>query len=81
MNSFPSKETVERVRKQYPQGTRVALVNMSDPYSKLKPGDEGVVSCVDDTGTIFVDWNNGEGLGIVFGEDLCRKIEEVCNGQ
>lgn len=75
MNSFPSKETVERIRRQYPKGTRVALVKMNDPYSRLKSGDEGFVSCVDDTGTIFVDWDNGEGLGIVFDEDFCRKTD------
>jgi len=76
MSKFPSHEIVERIRRKYPQGTRVALVSMSDPYSRLKPGDEGYVSGIDDTGTIFVDWDNGEGLGIIYGEDICRKIEE-----
>lgn len=75
MNKFPSREIVESIRRQYPKGTRVALISMSDPYSKLKPGDEGLVSCIDDTGTIFVTWDNGEGLGIVYGEDSCRKVE------
>lgn len=74
MNSFPSRETVELIRSQYPKGTRVALVRMSDPYSRLNPGDEGTVTFVDDIGTVFVDWDNGEGLGIAFGEDSCRKI-------
>ena len=41
MNGFPSKETVERLRKTYPKGTRVELISMNDPYSKLKPGDKG----------------------------------------
>lgn len=27
---FPSKETVERIRKEYPVGTRVELVRMED---------------------------------------------------
>ena len=40
-NSFPSKETVDRLRAQYPPGCRVELVSMSDPYSKLKLGDQG----------------------------------------
>lgn len=39
MNRFPSKETVERLRKQYPHGCRVELVRMNDPYATLKPGD------------------------------------------
>jgi hypothetical protein len=81
MNNFPSRETVERIRKQYPVGCRVELVNMSDPYSKLQSGDKGFVSFVDDTGTIFVNWDNGEGLGIVFGEDSCQIIKEENDGQ
>lgn len=74
MNNYPSRETVERLRKEYPQGTRVELISMNDPYSKLKPGDRGTVSCVDDIGTIFVRWDCGSGLGIAYGEDRVRKI-------
>jgi len=75
MNKFPSRETVERIRRQYPKGTRVALVSMSDPYSKLKPGNQGTVDFVDDTGTIFCSWDIGSSLGIVYGEDICREIK------
>ncbi|WP_041314026.1 DUF4314 domain-containing protein [Heliomicrobium modesticaldum] len=74
MNKFPSKETVERLRKQYPAGTRVELVRMSDRYSKLRPGDKGTVDFVDDTGTIFCSWDNGSTLGVVFGEDAVKKL-------
>lgn len=52
--AFPRKEIVEAVRARYPVGTRVELVSMDDPYSKLKPGDRGTVKSVDDTGTVFV---------------------------
>ena len=74
MNGFPSKETVERLRKTYPQGTRVELISMSDPYTKLKPRDRGTVSFVDDIGTVFVRWDCGSGLGVAYGEDHIRKI-------
>jgi len=74
-NSFPSRETVERLRQQYPKGTRVELVSMNDPYTKLKPGDRGTVSMVDDIGTVFVDWDCGSGLGVAHGEDHIRKID------
>lgn len=73
-NSFPDQHTVERIRKMYPNGTRVELVEMNDPYSRLKPGDKGTVRFVDDTGTIFVDWDSGSGLGIVYGVDRLRKL-------
>ncbi len=51
---FPRKEIVEAVRARYPKGTRVELVSMDDPYSKLKPGDRGTVDHVDDTATVHV---------------------------
>ncbi len=73
--NFPSKETVERVRRQYPKGTRVALASMSDPYSTLMPGDEGTVSFVDDNATIFVSWDNGSRLGAVYGVDCVERID------
>ena len=71
---FPPRKTVERIKAEYPVGTRVALVEMNDPYRSLPDGLEGTVSCVDDTGTIHVDWDNGCRLGIVYGEDRCRKL-------
>lgn len=74
MNGFPSRETVERLRMTYPKGTRVELVSMSGPYAKLKPGDQGTVSFVDDIGTVFVRWDCGSGLGVAYGEDHIRKI-------
>lgn len=73
-NRFPSRKTVERVRKMYPVGCRVELVQMDDPYRRLALGDKGTVCTVDDTGTIFVDWDCGSSLGIVYGVDRIRKI-------
>ena len=66
---FPSREIVQRVREQYPPGTRVELVRMEDQYRTIPPGTQGTVSHVDDTGTVFVQWDNGSGLGVVYGED------------
>jgi hypothetical protein len=71
----PSKETVAHLREDYPEGTRVELISMDDPYSTLMPGDRGSVSLVDDTGTIFVDWDRGSHLGAVYGEDRVKRIE------
>ena len=74
MNGFPSRAVVESLRRQYPAGTRVALVAMNDPYTKLKPGDEGAVIAVDDAGTIHIQWDSGSTLGAVYGEDSIRKL-------
>ena len=76
MNGFPSREVVERLRQQYPKGTRVELISMNDPYTKLKPGDRGEVQFVDDAGTVHVHWQNGSGLGVAYGEDYIRKLAD-----
>ena len=73
MNGFPSRETVERVRRQYPSGTRVELVRMDDIQAP-PVGTLGTVLGVDDTGSLLMTWDNGSGLNVVYGEDLVRKI-------
>ncbi len=72
--NFPSESTVKRIKVEYPEGTRVELVHMDDPYTKIPEGTKGTVLVVDDTGTIHVKWDNGSSLGIVYGEDSCKKI-------
>ena len=71
---FPSKRMVEAIRREYPPGTRVELIEMDDPYSKLQPGDRGTVRFVDDTGTVFPDWDKGGSLGLVYGQDRYKRI-------
>lgn len=71
---FPSKEIVERLRETYPTGCRVELISMDDPFAKLKPGDQGTVRFVDDTGTVFVRWDNGSGLGAAYGADSIKRV-------
>ena len=70
---FPSKETVERIRKEYSVGSRVELVRMDDPQAP-PIGTKGTVRGVDDIGSVIVAWDNGSGLGVVYGEDICKKI-------
>ena len=68
---------LEQLRKEYPIGTRVELIHMDDPYNKkLVPGCKGTVRWVDDWGTIHMNWDCGSGLGVVYGEDSCRKVDE-----
>lgn len=73
---FPAKHIVDRIKSEYPRGTRVELIEMNDPYRKMMPGMRETVNTVDDTGTIHVDWDVGDCLGVVYGEDSCRKIRE-----
>lgn len=71
-----SRDTVERIRREYPAGTRVELISMQDEYTKLAAGEKGTVIGVDDIGTIHVNWDCGSCLGIAYGEDLCKKVVE-----
>jgi hypothetical protein len=73
---FPRQEIVDKIKEQYPSGTRVRLVRMEDPFRHIPEGTEGTVDCVDDTGTIHVAWDTGNHLGIVYGEDACEKVEK-----
>lgn len=72
---FPDKEIVERVRGQYPVGSRVELLQMDD--AQAPPiGTKGTVLGVDDTASILVSWDNGSHLNVVYGEDRCKMIQK-----
>lgn len=73
-NAYPSRETAALVRETYPTGCRVELVSMNDPYTRLKPGDQGTVTHVDDIGTVFVAWDSGAMLGAAWGADIIRRV-------
>ena len=79
-NNFPSRETVGRIRTQYPVGCRVELVRMDDPQAP-PVGTKGTVRYVDDIGSLGVAWDNGSSLQVVYGEDLCRKLEGADDGR
>jgi len=70
---FPSKEQVEHIRKQYPVGTRLELLQMDDPQAPPL-GTKGTVCGVDDTGSILVHWDTGSGLNIIYGIDRVKKL-------
>ncbi|RUS44557.1 DUF4314 domain-containing protein [Cohnella sp. AR92] len=71
---FQHNDQVKQVRESNPKGTRVELVSMSDPYTTLKAGDQGTVNFVDDAGTIFVNWDSGSTLGVVYGVDVIKHL-------
>lgn len=48
--NFPDKVTVERIRREYPAGTRARLRKMNDCQAP-PAGTEGVVTGVDDAGS------------------------------
>ena len=70
-----SKEALQVLRDRYPAGTRVELVQMDDVQAP-PVGTKGTVRGVDDIGSIMVAWDNGCGLSVAYGEDICRKVVE-----
>lgn len=74
---FPTREIIEDLRNKYPAGSRVELLKMDDPQAP-PIGTLGTVTGVDDIGSIMMNWDNGSGLSVVYGEDIVRRICPVC---
>ena len=68
------KEELESLRERFPSGCRVELVKMDDPQAP-PIGTKGTVFMIDSVGTIHVHWDTGCGLGVAYGEDICRRID------
>ena len=74
MNDWERAHRTAQIYKEaYPSGTRVLLVQMSDPYHPVESGMRGTVCFVDDLGTVHIDWDN---VGVVPGKDEFRKLAE-----
>ena len=65
---------LKMIREEYPKGCRVKLIQMDD-FQAPPPGTLGTVQMVDDMGTVHVRWDNGCGLGVVYGEDVCIRVD------
>lgn len=72
---FPGEEIVENIRSEYPAGTRIRLVKMDDPQAP-PVGTKGTVIGVDDAGSLIMEWDNGSGLNVIYGEDVVEKLKE-----
>jgi hypothetical protein len=50
-------------------GKRIQLMHTTDQYTKLVPGETGIINYIDDNGTVFVTWDSGSKLGLIPGVD------------
>ena len=55
-------------------GKKIELILCTDEFTALTPGTQGIINYVDDTGTVFVDWDNGSSLGLIPGIDKWKFI-------
>ena len=67
-------EILERLKKEYPVGTRVKLLQMDDCQAP-PVGTLGTVTGIDDTGSLLMHWDNGCSLNVIYGVDSVAKIE------
>lgn len=67
------KERVAQLRKQYPKGTKIELLEMDDVQAP-PVGTVGIVQGVDDLGSLLVRWENGSSLSVIDGVDRVKKI-------
>lgn len=67
---------LETLREQFPVGARVVLEKMNDAQAP-SIGTKGTVIGVDDIGSIMVAWDNGSRLHVLYGEDICKRLDYV----
>lgn len=72
---FPNETAIDILRKKYPAGTRLELVQMDDVQAP-PAGTRGTVLGVDDIGSLLMKWDNGSGLNVVYGVDIVRKVDQ-----
>lgn len=77
MNNFEAERRfAQRMKDNYPPGTRIMLLQMGDDPRPVEPNTRGTVRAVDDMGTLHCDFDNGRQLGLVPGEDSFRRLTE-----
>ena len=75
MNVSMSREQVQRIREQYPPGTRIRLHHMEDAQA-VPEGTEGTVIAVDGMGQLLMKWDNGRSLSLIPGVDSFSPIQQ-----
>ena len=75
MNGWKTHEQVQRIKEQYPPGTRILLGHMEDKQA-VPDGTEGTVQMVDDQGQLLMKWDNGRSLSLIPGEDSFSVIPQ-----
>lgn len=77
MNKFEAERRfAQRMKDNYPPGTRIMLLQMGDDLRPVEPNTRGTVAVVDDMGTLHCIFDNGRQLGIVPGEDNFRRLTD-----
>lgn len=76
MNKFVRSDQVERIKNQYPAGTRICCDCMQDDPRPIEPGTLGTVVAVDDAGQMMMKWDNGRSLSLIPGMDRFHVVQQ-----
>ena len=79
---IPSEKELDRIRREYPVGTIIELISMSDKFAPPK-GTLGEIIGVDDLGDLEMLWSTGSSLKVILSEDRIRKVNgaiTICYG-
>ena len=68
---------ISTILEKYLIGCAVKAVLIRDPYRQIPTGTKGIVTFVDATGTVFVEWQNGVSLGVIHGIDKIERISSI----
>ena len=71
---LPTEEITKVLRKRYPAGTRIRLLEMHDDPNPVPAGTEGTVTGVDNEASLLVEWDNGQSLNVIH---LIDKVEII----
>ena len=80
---IPSENELDRIRRDYPVGTLIELLSMTDEQAP-PVGTLGEVIGCDSMGDLLMRWSTGSSLKVILSEDRIRKVDgviTVCYGQ
>lgn len=69
-----TQQQIEACRMLYPEGTRIELAHMEEPYNPVPVGMRGTVQSVEDTGNTQVIWDNGRCFPLIPNMDAFRML-------
>ena len=78
-----NEKELERIRRDYPVGTLIELLSMTDEQAP-PVGTLGEVIGCDSMGDLLMRWSTGSSLKVILSEDRIRKVDgviTVCYGQ
>ena len=69
------RPNIKSLREKFPAGTEIELIRMDDKQAP-PTGTKGIVTHVDDMGTIHTNWATGSSLGLIPEVDEFRIIKK-----